>query len=273
MNILIAEVKNCLYRREIHVTFLILFTLSISGFIIECIAFFGSDLKFVRSASESSLFQGTYADTVMSTLIFILPLIAAIIYADSFYTDYHNGTLKVILTKINKSKYIIYKAIVVFSLTFITFFITLFISQVLSSMTFPSIGFDNMYALPPYDIGVQNYDETYFLDLIRLESPFLFNLISIINLSIFAGLFSLFTFGLFFNFLSKDRIFSVFFSFLVYIGINLIVGLFFSSRLTLFNQLNPIHDGSLLELIIWGLIILVVSIYLIVRGTKQEFIN
>jgi hypothetical protein len=273
MNIFMTELRHCLKRKEMHIVFLILLIFSTSAFVMECIAVFGADLKLVRSAAESSLFQGVYASTVRSTLLFIFPLIASIAFSDSFYTDYHNGVLKVILTKVNKAKYIFNKAIVIFLATFSTFFIALLINQILTLITFPSVGFDNIYALPAYDIGVQNYDENYFLDLLRLESPFLFNLISILIISIFAGLFSLFTFGMYFHFLSKGRVFGLFISFLVYIGFNLILGLLHFNELTIMHQIKPIHTGTLTEIFIWFVIILIGSIYLIIRGSKKEFIN
>jgi hypothetical protein len=273
MRILISEAKICLKRKEIHFVFLLLLLISITAFIMECLAFYGSNLKFVRSSAESSLVQGVYAGSARLTLIFILPLLSSLIYSDSFYTEYHNGVLKTILTKVDKSKYIFYKSIVTFFFSFFVFFITLFINLILCTVTFPQVGFDNIYSLPPYDIAIQNYDNTYFLDIIRIESPFLFNVISIILLSLFAGLFSLFTLGIYFLFLSKNRVFGLFFSFLCYIGANILLVTLGFNDLALTNQLKPIHSGTILQLIFWIIAIFVVSIYFIKKGINKEIIN
>ncbi len=273
MNILITEMKNCLKRKEIHLVFLLVLIISITAFIMECLAFYGSDLSFVRSSAESSLFQGVYASSVRSTLIIILPLLASLIYSDSYYTDFHSGVLKSILTKVNKSKYIFYKSIVTFFFTFLVFFIGLFINLILTTITFPTVGFDNIYSLPAYDIGVQNYREEYFLDILRLESPFLFNIISITLLSLFSGLFALFTLGIYFLFLSKNRMFSLFFSFLCYIGTNILLVILGFDELSLTNQLKPIHVGTVTQVIIWVILIFSVSIFLIKKGTNREIIG
>ncbi|WML37966.1 hypothetical protein RCG19_11975 [Neobacillus sp. OS1-2] len=273
MNVLKAEIQSCLKRKDIHITFLLMLIISISAFVIECLSFYGLDLKFVRSSAESSLFQGVYAGSVKATLIFILPLLSSLIYSDSFYTDYHNGVLKTIITKVNKSKYITYKAITIFSLTFAVIFISLFINLILSAITFPSTGFDNVGALPAYDIGVQNYKNGYFLEILRLESPFLFNVISVFILSLFGGLFSILTLGIYFLCLSKNKIVGLFLSFLFYVCINLLLAFLGFDKLTLTYQLDTTHIGTISQLLLWIIFILAISIYLLKKGIDQELIN
>ena len=273
MNIIKTEFLACFKRKEIHFVMLFLVALSLLSYSMECIAFYGSEMRFIRSSNESTILLGVYASSVMSTILMMLPLISSLIYSDSLYKDYHSGVIKVILTRVRKSDYILSKAVVVFVSSFMTFFIALFINLIIVKVTFPTVGFDNNYSLPPYDIGVQNFDGNFFLDLIRVQSPFVFNIMILFILSFFSGLLSLFTYGVYFLFLDRNRIFGLFFSFMCYIVS--MIGLYMLGfwNFSLANQLQPVHEGTFQPLIIWGIILIAISIYLIVwKGIKNEFI-
>lgn len=273
MNIIKAEFLACFKRKEIHFVMLFLVALSLLSYSMECIAFYGSEMRFIRSSNESTLLLGVYASSVMSMILLMLPLISSLIYSDSLYKDYHNGVTKVILTRVRKSDYILSKAVVVFVSSFVIFFIGLLINLIIVKVTFPTVGFDNIYSLPPYDIGIQNFDGNFFLDFIRVQSPFVFNIIILLILSFFSGLISLFTYGVYFLFLDRNRIFGLFFSFMCYIVSMIGLNMLGFWDLSLVNQLQPIHEGTFLPLIVWGVILAAISIYLIVwKGIKNEFI-
>ena len=168
MNVIKFELSHCLKRKEFHFAFTLALLISMTAFIMECMAFYGSNLTYVRSSAESSIIQGTYSNTVRTTLIVMLPIISSIIYADSFYTDFKSGIYQQIVTRVSKSKFIITRAFVIFVMTFGSLFLALMVNVLLCMIAFPEKGFDNVYSLPPYDLGVQNYHDDYFLDLFRM---------------------------------------------------------------------------------------------------------
>ena len=273
MGIIKMELLSCFKRKEIHFVMLFLIILSLLAYGMECIAFYGSEMSFIRSSNESTIFSGVYSGSIRYTILLMLPFISSLIFSDSFYRDYHSGVFKGIVTRVRKSDYILSQATVVFLSTFLTFFIALFLNLVIVKVTFPAVGFDNNYGIPPYDIGIQNFDEKSFLDFMRIQSPFGFNLLNLFILSFFAGLLSLFTYGLYFLFLDKNRIYGIFFSFLCYIVTIIGLPVLGFSDLSLPNQLQPGHEGTVLPLIVWGIILAAVSACLIVwKGIKNEVI-
>ncbi|MDO6657184.1 hypothetical protein [Anaerobacillus sp. 1_MG-2023] len=273
MNTLKMEIINSLKRKELHFVFIFMLIVAVSAFLIECLAFYGSDIRFVRSAAESTLMQGVYASSVRSTLFFVLPIICSLVYSDSFYVDYNNGVYKNIISRVSKGKYIFTKSLVVFSSTFLVFFFTLFINELLCLITFPQTGLDNIASLPPYDIGIQNYNESYVFDKLRLESPFLFNTLSVFIISIFAGLLSLVTYSIYFMFLTKNKIVGIMVTFIFYILINIGLAMLDFAKLTMFNQLNPSHVGTIAQLVAWIIGLLIIAAYFIYKkGIKKEWV-
>src|SRR5699024_10069619 len=202
MNLIKMESINCFKRKELHFIFLFMIVISIVAFCIECLSFYGTYMKFIRTFSESSILQGTYAGSVRKTLLLIIPLLSSLIYSDSLHVDFNNGVLKSIATRESIDKYIMSKSIVIVVYSFLVLFLALTVNLLLVSIVFPKEGLDNMYSLPPYDISLINYSKENFLDIIRIGSPLLFDFISICIISLFAGLLSLFSFAIYFWFLS-----------------------------------------------------------------------
>lgn len=272
MNLLKLELKSCWKRAELHFIVNFMLIISIASFLIECIPFYGMNLSFVRSAAESTLIQGTYASMLRTTLLIILPLICSLIYADSFYIDYKTGVYKSIITRTDKRKYIMIKSIVVFISTFFVFFITLFVNLVLCLIVFPKYGFDNIYSLPPYDIGVQNYNSMYLFDFLRIQAPFFYNIVSVVIISMFAGLISVLTYSVYFMFLSKNRIVGTMVVFICYILSNIAFPVLGFPNLSLYEQIKPNHIGHFYQIVTWMIVLFILSICFIVsKGMKREW--
>lgn len=273
MNLLKMELEKGLKRYEFHFVIVFLVLLSVLAFMMECLAFYGSSLDFVRSAAESSIFQGTYANSVLNTLLFLLPLLSSVIYADSFHEEYQSGVLNIILTRTARQKYVFIKAIAVFLLSFFVFFVALGLNLILTIIAFPLEGRDNIYALPVYDIAVFNYDPSYFLELLRLEHPLLFNTIAAFNMSLFAGSFAVFSYSLFFLFLTRHRIFGHLIVFFVYLLLNIFLSFLQLDRFMLFTILRPHHQGTWVQIVSMLLFLIVFSLYLIYKKGAQKSIN
>ncbi|WP_223066072.1 hypothetical protein [Paenibacillus caui] len=235
------------------------FLLSIGSFLFACYRSFGSDLMHIRSAYEMSLLQYTSTKTILIIELILLPLLAPIIYSDSFYSDLRTGIYKNVLTRTGFRSYLWAKEIVIFLATFLTIFIPLLINQLLCLITFPQTGYDNRFNLPPYDIGFQNYDSEAILDLLRLEHPMLYNLAFIILISLMAAAFAVFTYGVFLI-IRKSR-------FIIFAGVFLFMTLF-SLLLTSFGSyrwsfshlLVPGNKGSLVLLGAWIFVLILCSL-------------
>jgi hypothetical protein len=266
---LMLELRNCLHRKEIKFVFSFLMLISIGGFLLECSRFYGMGMTNIRSAYEMSLIQGTSVHVLLSVECILIPLIASIIYSDSFYVDYQSGVYKSILTRTDTKTYIRAKGIVTFGVTFFVFLIPLLWNQVLCLITFPTEGFDNRFALPPYDIGTQNFNNKFMFDLLRVQSPLLYNLLYMFLISLVAALFAVFAYGAFLVF-KKGRFATIAGVFSLYVVVEMAVTAWGSFRLSLINLLQSGNQGSLSVLLLWISILFVLGIVMI-AGQSYRF--
>lgn len=274
---LLLELKNCINRNEFKFIFSSIFLLSIGSFAIACYEFYGAQATFIRSAYEMSIIQDIYSGSILQFIIILLPILATIIYSDSFYTEKQDGVYKFILTRTKLSTYVISKALAIFLITFLVFLVPLLINQGLSIVTFPLEGLDNNQALPPYDIGIQNYNSgsEYVFDFIRIQSPLLFNILKMIVISIFAACFSLLSYGIYFTkySLKRGRFFTAISIFIVFIIQELTLSILGLGRYSISTYLKTNGIGNPLILIVWILTILLVSCLIIYRyGIKKNLI-
>ncbi len=268
--ILKLELKNCLQGFGFKFSCCLLLLISISSFLINCFKFYGIRLSLVRSSYEVSIVQGVYSFFIMNILVYMTPLFASLVYADSLYSDRKQGIHKNIITRISAKKYIVSKAIIVFGVTWCTYFLTLCINQILCFITFPIKGNDLNTGLPTYDIGIQNFHAEFLFDLLRLQSPLAYNLMYIVLISTFASVAALLIYSLFF--VLKAGQFGIMvgaFLFMIFIEIALsIVDLgTFSPSSTLLTK----SKGSLWGLFIWLLMPFLIAIFLIfMKGLHKE---
>jgi hypothetical protein len=245
----LLELKNCLYRKEFQFMFALVMLLSMSGFLFICYWYYKDDYMIIRSAYEVCLIQGASTHGLLTAICVLLPLFAAIIYADSYFSDAQSGVYKSILTRTNSRNYVWAKALVTFSVTFFTFFTPLLLEQVLCLLTFPVQGMDSKWAMPPYDIGVQNYTSNFIFDLLRLQSPLLFNLLYIFFISLTASLVAIFAYAVYFV-VKKGKFVVISGLFLLYIISNIFAQSWGSFESTLIHLIQP-GSGSIDVLFIW----------------------
>lgn len=249
MNVFKQEFKRCLIRIEFKVVFFIVFVISMSAFIASCYAAYHSHLSWVRSAYETTIMQGTSTHLMLGVLLMLLPLLAPIIHADTLHNELESGVYKMVLLRTSLKRYVWSKAITIVVVTFFTFFIPLFINQLLCLMVFPMTGYESKFAFPPYDIGIQNYDPDAMLELLRLEHPLLYNVVFMILISVAASTMALFAYGVSF-YLKKNRfvLFAGVFLFVTLCGIGLSL---LSYQWTLTHLLTPNQKSDGWVLVIW----------------------
>ncbi|OAB36713.1 hypothetical protein PMSD_10330 [Paenibacillus macquariensis subsp. defensor] len=266
------EMNLCLRRLEFKAIFFLFFILSVGSFFIACYHSYGADLSTIRSGYEMSLLQGTATKIILSIELMLLPLLAPIIYSDSLRNDIHSGVYKNMLTRTSIRSYVWAKSIVIFIITFFTLFIPLLLNQLLCLIAFPKVGYDNRFAFPPYDIGVQNYDSQAIFDLLRLHNPLLYNLTFMLLISLTGSLFALFAYGVFLLF-NKSRFILFTGIFLLITIINLVVTLVGSYRWGLTHLLTPTNKGNITNLLLWFLFLFICGVLAIISTTKQKEIG
>lgn len=255
----LLEMRNCINRKEFQVSFGILFFLSIGSFLVTCYRFFGHSLHQVRSASESSMLLGVYSTSFVIILTVLLPLLSTLIYSDSFYSDVKSGVYKSIITRTSFTKYVSVKTICIFVITFLTFFTPIMLNQLLSLIAFPIEGYDNNFSLPPYVI---DFTEENMFELLKLESPYLYNCLYAAIISISAGLISVLAFAIYFytvrgKFYVNSGIFlGYILSHLFFSGINL-------KEYSLLSYFRTDHPGSPSILLGWMFLLLASSLLMI----------
>ncbi|WP_339368707.1 hypothetical protein [Paenibacillus elgii] len=263
------ELKNCLLRREAIYIFAAMCLMNIIAYLITVYSYYGNPLSSIRSAFDLSILTGHPSRFLYQTFIILLPLLSALIYADSYFTDLKSGVYKQIITRTKQSDYIGAKILTVVIVTFFFTFIPLMLNQLLCLIAFPSVGFDNNFAYPAYDIGYQNYDTSYWLDLTRVQHPFLYNILFMCTASIFSVLFALWTFAISMLF-PKGRlvvISSVFFLQLFY---SFMVEILNVRSLSFFNFVIPLSQTTSLHFISIVLVMLVISLGIIKMRLNKE---
>lgn len=268
---LLLEFRNCLSRNEFKFIFTFLILFSVGGFLIACSAYYGLGVINTRSAFEMSLLRGIGIRDLLGIECALLPLFASIIYSDSYYSDYQTGVYNSMLTRTNTWPYLWAKAIVAFVITFFAFSIPLLLNQIFCLVAFPIQGFDNNFALPPYDIGIQNYTSGFMFDLLRIQSPLLYNLLYMFLISLAASLFALFTYGAFFVF-KKNRFATIAGVFVLYLVANVAVSALgsFGFRMSLIELLHSGNKGSFSILILWMAVLFVPGIVMIILQSLKH---
>lgn len=195
-SVCLLELKRCLRRIEFKFVFVILLSLTVTAHLIQCSNYFGSTLSYLRPYDEMTFIVGNYVSHIFSIFIILTPLLSSFIYSDNYFMDRKKGTLSLLVTRTKRQNVIIAKAFTVTCITFISFFVVLSINFLLTYITFPEKGGDNMYALPAYDLGIQRYNSLYAFDLLALNHPFGYSLLYAFLISLFAGMIALLSFSI-----------------------------------------------------------------------------
>ncbi|MFL0194084.1 hypothetical protein ACJDU8_00545 [Clostridium sp. WILCCON 0269] len=275
-NILILEFKNCIANVKFKIVLMVLLLMSILGYLVNCYSSYKLPLSQVRGAYEVSLIQGIQSSNILGIMIVFIPLLSNIVYSDSYYVDSHTGVYKNIITRVNKRHYIISKAIVILTVTFFVFFIPLLLNQLLCLITYPVEGIDHNYCFPAYDIGYQNYTANWLFELTRFNNPFLYNVIYMIIISIFASLFGLigYIISLIYN---KKRFIIVIAPFILNIVIEIFIDIlgrifnFESYRYVISTFFRP-STASIYVLLFYIITILIINILILTKNSNNETI-
>lgn len=268
-SVILLELKRCFRRIEFKFVFVILLLFSVVAHLIQCANYFGITFSYLRPYEEMTFIVGNYVSHIFSIFIILTPLLTSFIYSDNYFSDRKKGTLTLLVTRTKHRYVLIAKAVTVTFVTFFSFFVILCINMLLTYITFPENGGDNMYALPAYDIGLQRYDSMYAFDLLALNHPFGYSFFYVLLLSLFAGMVALFSFSVM-TLTTKNRYLTIVGIFVGLIVIDLafsFFGVFYYGWTSVFASDSL---GAEWAPFAWIIGLLAFSLFLLIKAEKSD---
>lgn len=178
------EIKNAVNQIEFKVLFAAILLISLISILLNCFQDYGRNILFIRSYIDNSMYISIKARPIMSVFEYLSPLIVMMIYSSSKWKEEKNGTQSMIITRLNKKEYYLSKFIATFIIVFGVVLFSGLINLLISYIVYPTVGFDNRWGIPVYDL-IQRYDNRALLDLLRIQNPFVYILVKNIIVSTF----------------------------------------------------------------------------------------
>ena len=164
--------------------FAVILLISLISILLNCFQDYGRNILFIRSYIDNSMYISIKARPIMSVFEYLSPLIVMMIYSSSKWKEEKNGTQSMIITRLNKKEYYLSKFIANFIIVFGVVLFSGLINLLVSYIVYPTVGFDNRWGIPVYDL-IQRYDNRALLDLLRIQNPFVYILVKNIIVSTF----------------------------------------------------------------------------------------
>lgn len=178
------EIKNAVNQIEFKVLFATILLISLISILLNCFQDYGRNILFIRSYIDNSMYISIKARPIMSVFEYLSPLIVMMIYSSSKWKEEKNGMQSMIITRLNKKEYYLSKFIANFIIVFGVVLFSGLINLLVSYIVYPTVGFDNRWGIPVYDL-IQRYDNRALLDLLRIQNPFVYILVKNIIVSTF----------------------------------------------------------------------------------------
>lgn len=178
------EIKNAVNQIEFKVLFATILLISLISILLNCFQDYGRNILFIRSYIDNSMYISIKARPIMSVFEYLSPLIVMMIYSSSKWKEEKNGMQSMIITRLNKKEYYLSKFIANFIIVFGVVLFSGLINLLISYIVYPTVGFDNRWGIPVYDL-IQRYDNRALLDLLRIQNPFVYILVKNIIVSTF----------------------------------------------------------------------------------------
>lgn len=178
------EIKNAVNQIEFKVLFAAILLISLISILLNCFQDYGRNILFIRSYIDNSMYISIKARPIMSVFEYLSPLIVMMIYSSSKWKEEKNGMQSMIITRLKKKEYYLSKFIANFIIVFGVVLFSGLINLLISYIVYPTVGFDNRWGIPVYDL-IQRYDNRALLDLLRIQNPFVYILVKNIIVSTF----------------------------------------------------------------------------------------
>lgn len=178
------EIKNAVNQIEFKVMFAAVLLISLISILLNCFQDYGCNILSIRSYIDNSMYISTKTRPIVSVFEYLSPLIVMMIYSSSKWKEEKNGMQSMIITRLNKKEYYLSKFIANFIIVFGVVLFSGLINLLISYIVYPTVGFDNRWGIPVYDL-IQRYDKRALLDLLRIQNPFIYILVKNIIVSTF----------------------------------------------------------------------------------------
>lgn len=185
------QISFLLRRPGCKLVFWFVFLLVAYHYVSNVLMYQGSDVT--NMYHPMSILLMTSQNDENSLLIQLLPFLVVIPAGFSVIDDKNSGEIIYIRQRITSFQYYFSKGIAVFVVTFLTFFIPLFLEIILNCIAFPlgSSGSPSNFSIyePGYVISVGHY----FLSSVFIETPYLHAIIMTAAFAFFCAVFGLFS--------------------------------------------------------------------------------
>lgn len=184
------QMAHLFSRKEFKIAWVISFGIISIAFIEVCLSVRGSDQSIIFSASSGWIGNLNVLDTQVMKVFYLycISLVAAFPFSDSYLEDQRGHSLISILSRCSWKVYWHTGAVLSFLSGFLVICLPLLVSQLLSFVLFPVSG----GVMEGYSIGAwydtSHYEIGYLFPSLRINHPYLNNLMFIFYSSLFAAL-------------------------------------------------------------------------------------
>lgn len=264
------EIKNSINQIEFKFAFAAILLVSLISIILNCYQDFGHNILYIRSYVDNFMYVSIKARSIVNIFQYLSPLIVMIIYSSSKWKEEKNGMQTMIITRTKKKDYYVSKFIANFMIVFVVILFSGIVNLIISYIVYPTIGFDNRWGLPVYDI-IQGYDQNILFDFLRIQNPLIYILSKIMLISIFLATVSNIPYSLSFikPFNRMEFIQICIMSFIGIAGISVIGIIFDLSFLNYISYMVIDANISFLSVCVSILMLNLSEILILVKGMKQ----
>lgn len=210
-----AQLKLAFNRKEFQLVFFILLFISAFAFCDNCASLYGGDISNVHSAySKFIIWENGSRFTAF--LPFVLCVLLAVPFSDSYLTDKKSGVLPCMLVRCGTGKYFYSKLAAVAAISAIVAFVPVMLNLLLNLTAFPVHGVCD----PTNQMSAESQFYTvaakrYFLSSLFYKNPYIYCVVFLALFSAFIVLASMLVYKLSY-FITRSRVFVVFSFFIIY---------------------------------------------------------
>ena len=186
-----TEVHSLLKRREFLIVMTINLVWMIVPFLMDCMKYYQTEITYIPPANE--LWVGFHNHMGEAYYLFLLPLLPALVYADTHYLNLKTGMYKNIYSRCRKSTYILAKGVVILVSGFIIVFLPLLLNQLLCFLIAPLHSTRNSLGGWPAYTSYPTY--TLLFESLFLRKPYLYNFLYMAMASVLGSMSALLSYA------------------------------------------------------------------------------
>lgn len=264
------EMKNSINQIEFKFVFATILLVSLISIILNCYQDYGRNILYIKSYIDNSMYISINARAIINIFQYLSPFIVMIIYSSSKWKEEKNGMQVMIITRLKKKDYYFSKFIANFIIVFSVILFSGIINLIISYIVYPSIGFDNRWGIPVYDI-IQGYDQNILFDFLRIQNPLIYILSKNILISFFLATISNIPYSLsFIKLFNKIEFIQICIMSFIGIAITSVISIIFDvSFLNYISYITIDANISFLSVCVSIILLNLLEIFILIKGTKK----